>query len=104
MAENESAMARDEVVLSSFGYRQELRRALADRFRGFRRGGGVPGGGGGMGVRLAEATYATTTATITSGITARPSEARWPARPRSWQPEHHHGHRADAHGDAVTKR
>lgn len=28
MAENESAMARDEVVLSSFGYRQELRRAL----------------------------------------------------------------------------
>jgi hypothetical protein len=28
MAENESAMARDEVILSSFGYRQELRRAL----------------------------------------------------------------------------
>ncbi len=29
----------------------------------------------GVGVSLAEATYATTTATITSGMTARPSEA-----------------------------
>jgi hypothetical protein len=50
-----------------------------------------------------EATYATTTATMTSGTSATPSDCMNNAVIRTevnGSPQHHDGHRPDAHGGA----
>jgi hypothetical protein len=57
----------------------------------------------GVGVSLAEATYATTTATITSGMTARPSEALARVCRAAWRLEQAGRERAWALASALAE-